>query len=242
MNSLFKFDPEVLLWTELTKDATGLHPISRNWPAYVTYNGRLYLFGGIELSSLQGAVSSISLFDRPSNALIPFPAKQIVFGDFWGLNAPNNVVWPAGTSNEFFLNVYDWDTVVISAPNNESRISSNASSNLLSRIELCTGFYPCALTISGAGAKLNAVNGVLWQSGTGSIICLKSSGCTGLQVHLLKCVCAGKSKDSMLQVSTSQLVFSRPDLTHLHDLLVPKVEGSKMLIRGSTFVGCSSQV
>ena len=61
VNSLFKFDPEVLLWTELTKAASGLHPISRNWPAYVVYNSRLYLFGGLELSSLQGAVSSMPL-------------------------------------------------------------------------------------------------------------------------------------------------------------------------------------
>ena len=133
--------------------------------------------------------------------------EQVIFGDFWGLNAPNNIEWPAGTSNEFFLNIYDWDTVVISAPNNDSRIVSN-SSFLFSRIELCTGFYPCALTISGAGSKLNAASGVLLQSGNGAIVCVKSSGCTGLQVHLLKCVCTGDSKDSILQVYSMPIVFS----------------------------------
>ncbi len=135
-----------------------------------------------------------------------FNTKQVIFGDFWGLNAPNNVLWPAGISNEFFLNVYDWDTVVISAPNNDNITASN-SLHLISRIELCTGFYPCALTISGAGGKINAVNGLLWQSGTGAIVCFKASGCTGLQVHLLKCVCTGDSKDSMLQVCILPLVF-----------------------------------
>jgi hypothetical protein len=125
----------------------------------------------------------------------------LIFGDLWGLNAPNNVVWPVGTSNEFFLNVYDWDTVVIGAPNNVggSRTAPN-SVNLFSRIELCQGFYPCALTISGASGKLIAAHGVLRQSGTGAIVCVKASGCTGLQVHLLNFVCAGEGKDSMLQV------------------------------------------
>jgi hypothetical protein len=59
VNSLFKFDPEVLVWTELTKAAAGLRPVSRNWPAHVFYNSRLYLFGGIALSTLQAAVSLV---------------------------------------------------------------------------------------------------------------------------------------------------------------------------------------
>jgi hypothetical protein len=61
VNSLFKFDPEALVWTELTESAAGLRPVSRNWPANVVYNGRLYLFGGIRLTSLQGVVSLIQL-------------------------------------------------------------------------------------------------------------------------------------------------------------------------------------
>ena len=109
------------------------------------------------------------------------------------------MTWPAGTSNEFFLNIYDWDTVVISAPYRSSGTLHN-SSNLFARIELCTGFYPCALTLSGAGGTLNTINGVLWQSGSGAIVCAKASGCTGLQVHLLKFVCLGDSEDSILQV------------------------------------------
>ena len=56
VNSLFKFDPTDLVWMEITGDAAGQHPISRNSPAFVVNNGRFYMFGGIELSSLLGTV------------------------------------------------------------------------------------------------------------------------------------------------------------------------------------------
>ena len=142
---------------------------------------------------------------------------QILFGDFWGLNEPNNVLGPTGTSNEFFLNVYDWDTVIVDSPDYENSSRVNGS-NLVSTIELCSGFYPCALTISGAQENIDGAHGTLWQEGTGTIICVQASGCTGVQILLLKCFCQGNSKDPVLQVQHPLLCRIHKHLHVLNDI------------------------
>ena len=127
--------------------------------------------------------------------------EQVIFGDFWGLDTPNSIQWPAGEATDFLLTVYDWDAVVIDPP----RPDGSGGAELSAPIELCTGFYPCALWISGSSGQNGDAQGVLLQNGPGAIICAETSGCTSLQLLQLQLVCNGNDGDSALQVLNTHI-------------------------------------
>ncbi len=124
----------------------------------------------------------------------------------WGLAAPSVVAWPAGPGTDFLLEVYDWDTVAL-AQHASHREGDGRSADLAVKIDLCTRFYPCTLSLSGADG-LGGGHGALHQSGAGAIVCIASSGCTGLSVQSLDLLCGDGGVggwDSVLQVRTQQL-------------------------------------
>ena len=108
------------------------------------------------------------------------------------------------THGEFWLiDVYDWDTV---------RVNETAPASLNFNLNLCSGAFPCSLTIKG-----NA-NGVIQRSGSGSISCLAISGCSSVIIENIAIRCQGQ------QMSLSVL----------------KIQGSELSIVNSSFCSCTS--
>jgi hypothetical protein len=83
------------------------------------------------------------------------------------LDAPKQVPWPIRMGPGGFIDVYDWDQIVLDA---------NATYELSSRLVLCSGIVPCSLSIHGTGG------GVLLRTGSGGIACLAKMGCASLTI------------------------------------------------------------
>ena len=121
-----------------------------------------------------------------------------LLGDLDDLRAvavPSEKKWTA-IRNSDFLNVFDWDVIVIA----DSTIS------LSSTINLCVGLVPCFLFIRGSK------NSYIARSKGSSFTCFASSGCTGLYFSSISFVCDSSassqsfaiikgSKISMLDIS-----------------------------------------
>ncbi len=148
--------------------------------------------------------------------------------DTWSLELPKYAQWPAGGKEGLFIDVFDWDSVVICS-------SQGASNALNSPLILCTGFYPCALLILGLNAPvLDGVSdnyvasrsGPALQAGhgrqvltctNGSLHCLASAGCTSVALFSVQIECN--------EISTQSLFV---------------VEGTRLDIRSASIVGCAS--
>ena len=122
--------------------------------------------------------------------------------DFWILSLPQNISWPVDGSVDIFVDVYDWD-----------RMQLNKNVFLHTNINLCYGFFPCAIFISGND------NAMMNRTKSASIFCLRSTGCTSIVVINLSLTC------SESEYSTRPLF---------------EVEGSNFLSISSSFSGCSS--
>jgi hypothetical protein len=91
--------------------------------------------------------------------------------DLWAIYPPKHVQWPSRAEKDFFLDIYDWDTLEL-LPGSSSRLSL--------AVQLCTGLFPCYLNIEGReGANL-------LRSSGGNIVCLNQIGCSGVQVSVNK--------------------------------------------------------
>ena len=60
----------------------------------------------------------------------------------WAVEAPQSFPWPQNGAPGLFLDVFDWDWLLLSA---------NTDNVLPEKILLCTALYPCALAVYGAG-------------------------------------------------------------------------------------------
>ena len=76
--------------------------------------------------------------------------------DFWILSLPQNISWPVDGSVDIFVDVYDWD-----------RMQLNKNVFLHTNINLCYGFFPCAIFISGND------NAMMNRTKSASIFCLR---------------------------------------------------------------------
>ena len=95
------------------------------------------------------------------------------------LEVPKAVQQPSIIDAGFLVDFYDWDVLLFQSP---------SRCQLLSRLQLCSGPLPCALSISSAQTQ----GGVLNVSGEGSIACLDSSGCSFLSISGLQLDCASR--------------------------------------------------
>jgi hypothetical protein len=116
---------------------------------------------------------------------------------------PATVPWTSAASD--LLVTYDWDTLALDG-------SSQAFFSL--PVQLCVGFFPCFLSIHGNGNKL-------LRTGSGSISCSSSRGCSGISVQSVRIACYDSSR------STSP-VF--------------RAHRSALMIQNATFSSCSSSI
>ncbi len=121
------------------------------------------------------------------------------------LDAPKKKSWPLDTGAGFFIDVFDWDWIVLDSINNY----------LMSDIFLCTGVFPCSLSLHGYGSSR------IYRKGSVKISCLAIERCTSvafLSVHLV-CVDGHAVANTVLEI-----------------------EGATLSIENSSFVACSSSV
>jgi predicted outer membrane repeat protein len=87
------------------------------------------------------------------------------------IRAPNTLCWPnQGAANEF-IDVYDWDLIVLQG--------SCRSAPLRFHLALCTGIFPCFIRIIGTdGAEIGLQD-------AGYLSCASGSGCDGIVLESL---------------------------------------------------------
>ncbi len=120
------------------------------------------------VSADQYMLSSTPVFLCCEKSLLHSNAVQ---RDLWAIYPPKHFQWPSRAEKDFFLDIYDWDTL---------ELLPGSASRLASAIPLCTGRFPCYLSVQGhKGANL-------LRSSGGTILCQNQLGCSGVQVSMLK--------------------------------------------------------
>ena len=122
--------------------------------------------------------------------------------DLIGVIAPTALSWTNVSGLELFIELYDWDTVTL---------NPSAPAPLISQIRLCTGIFPCRLSIYGNG-------GMLLRGENGSFECLWADGCTAMYLNSVAISCNGF-------LSLYSVFF---------------IDGSELTIDNSSFTSCAS--
>ena len=94
------------------------------------------------------------------------------FADLHSVSLPSITGWPANQAG--FLDLYDWDSVILSRP-----------AVLSHPLDLCTGILPCALSVRGDGSA----GATLLRTAGGAIRCLASAGCWRVGLESLAIAC-----------------------------------------------------
>jgi hypothetical protein len=102
-------------------------------------------------------------------------------GDHMIIDTPKDVTWPSTVKMDFFLDIYDWDRLVL---------DSNSENLLSVRLELCSGPLPCIFTLLGTGLQ----SSILRREGKGSLACLSKAGCSALHIANVQLVCTRLDK------------------------------------------------
>ncbi len=95
--------------------------------------------------------------------------------DLLSLEAPKDVIWPENGAWGHFVNIYDWDRLIL---------NDRADNILSTRLDLCTGPLPCSISLLGSA------NAILQRVGNGSFACLGSLGCSAVNISRLRLVCS----------------------------------------------------
>jgi hypothetical protein len=104
-------------------------------------------------------------------------------GDLKCLDVPKVSVLPYYVDRGVFIDIYDWDLLLL---------GTSSESVLLSRIVLCSGPLPCALTLKGVGSP----GGILKMAGGASFACLGIYGCNFLSISSVQIDCGAKEISS----------------------------------------------
>ena len=102
-----------------------------------------------------------------------------LLNDLWAVEAATEISWPVNGAAGQFIQVYDWDTIVL-YPGIENIVQE--------RIELCSRFYPCKFFLVGSS---NA--STLERKGNGSLACLLNSGCSIVSLNNATVLCDGRT-------------------------------------------------
>ena len=126
--------------------------------------------------------------------------------------------------------MYDWDVVIV---------SSEASAYLQSTFELCTGIFPCFLSVLGVNL------GKVLRQGQGSLLCLSSSGCAGITLVNLQFSCTGSiSAKPLIQVQGSTLTVSNSSFSSCFSMddgsIIKSYDASVVYVTSSTFYNLRS--
>uniref|UniRef100_A0A7S0MMZ5 Tyrosine-protein kinase ephrin type A/B receptor-like domain-containing protein n=1 Tax=Cryptomonas curvata TaxID=233186 RepID=A0A7S0MMZ5_9CRYP len=190
LNDLHQFDLITQKWSQIGLDADGTAPLSRYSFGFAAAGHSLYVFGG-----------------RPEKNFGPG-----YFNDLMSLETPKDVSWSDIHSVGEFINLYDWDRVVLN-PDVENILQAS--------LFLCLGPFPCVFSLLGVGTE----EASLQRVGNGSLICLKSSGCLGLYISKVRILCVGGSTGSPALATRTPL----------------EIEGALLKLENSTVLGCFSQ-
>ena len=168
----------------------GTPPPPRYGHALAPFGGSLFLSGGV---SLDGKV----------------------LADVHQVPTPRRLAWPdASDFHASMLDSYDWDTFLLpstastspppppaanaTASSSEDAPAAAAAAVLPSRLRLCTGELPCALSLVGDGGAVGGADGagpgggggvLLLRTGDGSFSCDAQDGCQGISVWGVRLVC-----------------------------------------------------
>ena len=110
--------------------------------------------------------------------------------DVHAFDAPASVVWPKGGGAATFINVYDWDALVIPA---------GIVVALPSTLEICVDVYPCALSIIGSQGSS------VLREGNATISCHTSNGCSGLLLDSVAFNCTGDAAKPVIRMAGGTL-------------------------------------
>ena len=114
------------------------------------------------------------------------------------MDVPKAIPLPNLASAAFLIDVYDWDQLLL---------QSSSENQLLSRLLLCTGPLPCALSMHGVGPQ----RGILEVSGSGSLACLGTYGCSSIVLRSIQLNCERAvlpSKYSTIEAAGALLMLS----------------------------------
>ena len=106
-----------------------------------------------------------------------------------------NVPWPPAISGwSWLLFVYDWDEIIL---------VENATIFVSSKLKLCTGFFPCALQLTG----INEVHVNVEVTRNGQFVCFSSDGCTQVLLKYMAFSCKNNT-NSLFKMQGSGLNMS----------------------------------
>jgi len=155
---LYQFDTFSAQWNDLSSQVLNW-PSSRYYHSFCAGMGMLFSFGGLKDTSSGGY------------------APTDLLGDLTILNAPASVSWPTRGDASGFINVFDWDILVLTN-------GSSAAENVLDvAINLCSSIFPCALAVDGLSMR------TMTRFPGGTIYCSSDMGCTGASVTNVRLTC-----------------------------------------------------
>ena len=195
LNDLSQYDPSSSVWTDLSSAFAGSPPTPRDRHTLVSLNEKLWTFGGQDSSGDANLcrILEIKLFLIAFCCLL---SSGVYLNDLYGVSAPKEILWGSNSQLQrlnqtfqlaAFLNVYDWDTLVL--PDTSVFVLS-------APLILCTNLLPCALTIKGLGQP------VILRTSNGSILCMASNGCRALNLVSISFRCGvALAQHSVLEFS-----------------------------------------
>ena len=169
---LHQYSPDERKWTEVTAAWSAPAPPGRCGMGFAASAGRLLIFGGCTstreclgcLLYQTAMLRSLPLSESVPLLTLGLPAVQ---NDLWAAYPPTSLSWPAEAGADFFINVYDWDTL---------ELLPGYGSELPLSIALCSGFFPCRISLHGSTGSY------LSRGASGSISCQVRLGCGGITV------------------------------------------------------------
>jgi hypothetical protein len=124
--------------------------------------------------------------------------QTAILDDLMCLDVPKAAPLPYLAHSAFLNDIYDWDQLLL---------QSSSEHQLLSRLLLCTGPLPCALSMHGVGQQ----RGILNVAGSGSLACFETYGCSSIALWNIQVNCAKNdlsSKHSTIEVAGALLMLS----------------------------------
>ncbi len=158
------------------------------------------------------------------------PLAGVFLNDVHTFYAPASVTWPAGGGAATFINVYDWDVLVIPA---------GITAALPSRVDVCVGVYPCTLSIVGSGAGSS-----LLRTGNATISCRASSGCRALALDSIAVRCTGSAAEPVIRMAGGKLLVkgsSFADCMSTTDGAAVQTFAGDVTVEDSNFRGLESK-
>ena len=138
-----------------------------------------------------------------------------ILSDFFVVDPPKEVLWPNGGLNSGFIDIYDWDVIILNP------ITPNF---MVTSLHLCVGLNPCSLHLRGAGeSTLRPVENV-------TMLCKQANGCHEVNFDGIQIECSGG-------ISATAFLEFEGSVLHVQDC---KFSSCKSSFDGGIILGYSS--